>query len=180
MVKEHFLKKINEAIIKNTTKYETLQTFNRRRGVQKYWKVHFISFGHLLMVWLNSEQQMERSLHMSKRITASIIAATILILALVVQLIGTVFTGEEAENEAMGLFASNEKLEEKVVERGSGSKRIVELNLEGAIIDNPGTNPNPFGGGGYQHDRFMNKLEAIKEDASIKGVHLYEIGRAHV
>ncbi|WLR46653.1 signal peptide peptidase SppA [Halobacillus litoralis] len=110
---------------------------------------------------------------MSKRITASIIAATILILALVVQLIGTVFTGEEAENEAMGLFAGNENLEEKVVERGSGSKRIVELNLEGAIIDNPSTNPNPFGGGGYQHDRFMKKLEAIKEDASIKGVHLY-------
>ncbi|WP_406944085.1 signal peptide peptidase SppA [Halobacillus sp. SY10] len=110
---------------------------------------------------------------MSKRITASIIAATILILALVVQLIGTVFTGDEAENETMGLFASNEKLEEKVVERGTGSKRIVELNLEGAIIDNPGTNPNPFGGGGYQHDRFMKKLEAIKEDASIKGVHLY-------
>ncbi|MGR9049820.1 signal peptide peptidase SppA [Halobacillus faecis] len=110
---------------------------------------------------------------MSKRITASIIAATILILALVVQLIGTVFTGEEAENEAMGLFASSENLEEKVVERGSGSKRIVELNLEGAIIDNPSTNPNPFGGGGYQHDRFMKKLEAIKKDASIKGIHLY-------
>ncbi|MYL48362.1 signal peptide peptidase SppA [Halobacillus litoralis] len=110
---------------------------------------------------------------MSKRITASIIAATILILALVVQLIGTVFTGEEAENETMGLFASNENLEEKVVERGSGSKRIVELNLEGAIIDNPSTNPNPFGGGGYQHDRFMKKLEAIKKDTSIKGVHLY-------
>ncbi|MYL71826.1 signal peptide peptidase SppA [Halobacillus litoralis] len=110
---------------------------------------------------------------MSKRITASIIAATILILALVVQLIGTVFTGEEAENEAMGLFSSSENLEEKIVERGSGSKRIVELNLEGAIIDNPSTNPNPFGGGGYQHDRFMKKLEAIKEDNSIKGIHLY-------
>ncbi|GEN54880.1 signal peptide peptidase SppA [Halobacillus faecis] len=110
---------------------------------------------------------------MSKRITASIIAATILVLALVVQLIGTVFTGEEAENETMGLFAGSENLEEKVVDRGSGSKRIVELNLEGAIIDNPSTNPNPFGGGGYQHDRFMKKLEAIKEDGSIKGVHLY-------
>ncbi|SFK03191.1 protease-4 [Halobacillus dabanensis] len=110
---------------------------------------------------------------MSKRITASIIAASILIIALAFQLVGFFMNNDDAENETMGLFANNDQLEEKVVERGSGNNRIVELKLEGAIIDNPGTNPNPFGGGGYQHDRFLKKLETIKEDASIKGVHLY-------
>lgn len=110
---------------------------------------------------------------MSKRITASIIAASILIIALAFQLVGFFMNNDEAENETMGLFANNDQLEEKVVERGSGNNRIVELKLEGAIIDNPSTNPNPFGGGGYQHDRFLKKLETIKEDASIKGVHLF-------
>ncbi|SEH83033.1 signal peptide peptidase A. Serine peptidase. MEROPS family S49 [Halobacillus karajensis] len=110
---------------------------------------------------------------MSKRIIASIIAASILIIALSFQLVGSFIEGDEDETDAMGLFSNSEKLEEKVVERGSSNKRIVELSLEGAIIDNPSTNPNPFGGGGYQHDRFLKKLETIKEDASIKGVHLY-------
>lgn len=110
---------------------------------------------------------------MSKRITASIIAASILIIALAFQLVGFFMNNDEAENETMGLFANSDQLEEKVVERGSGNNRIVELNLEGAIIDNPSTNPNPFGGGGYRHDRFLKKLDTIKEDASIKGVHLF-------
>ncbi|MGP4060190.1 signal peptide peptidase SppA [Halobacillus sp. H74] len=111
---------------------------------------------------------------MNKRIGASIIAACILIVAIAFQLIGFFTTsGEESDNDAMALFSNSEKLEEKVVERGSGGNRIAQLNLEGTIIDNPGTNPNPFGGGGYQHDRFMKKLEAIKKDDSIKGLHLY-------
>jgi protease IV len=110
---------------------------------------------------------------MSKRITASIIAASILIIALAFQLVGFFMNNDEAKSETMGLFANSNQLEEKVVEQGSGNKRIVELSLEGTIIDNPGTNPNPFGGGGYQHDRFLKKLETIKEDASIKGVHLF-------
>lgn len=110
---------------------------------------------------------------MNKRIAASIIAGCILIIALSIQLVGLFINDEQSENDTMGLFANNEKLEEKMVERGSGNNRIVELSLEGAIIDNPSTNTNPFGGGGYQHDRFLKKLETIKDDNTIKGVHLF-------
>lgn len=110
---------------------------------------------------------------MNKRMGASIIAASILIIALAFQLVGFFTSDNEGENEAMSLFSNNEKLEERVVERGSGNNRIVQLSLEGAIMDNPNSNPNPFGGGGYQHDRFLKKLDTIKDDNSIKGVHLY-------
>ncbi|WP_226579580.1 signal peptide peptidase SppA [Halobacillus litoralis] len=110
---------------------------------------------------------------MNKRITASVIAAAILIVAIVFQAAGSFISNEEDENNAMSIFSNSEKLEEKVVEKGSGSNRIVELNLEGTIMDSPSTNTNPFSSAGYQHDRFMKKLEAIKNDPSIKGIHLY-------
>ncbi|MCA1022757.1 signal peptide peptidase SppA [Halobacillus litoralis] len=111
---------------------------------------------------------------MTKRITAAVIAGALLIVAIAVQAAGAFLSQEDEEkNGAMSLFSSSEKLEEKVVEQGAASNRIVEINLEGTIMDSPGSNTNPFSGGGYQHDRFMKKLEQIKNDPTIKGVHLY-------
>ncbi|UOR13759.1 signal peptide peptidase SppA [Halobacillus amylolyticus] len=109
---------------------------------------------------------------MNKRIVASIIAASILLIAIAFQSIGFFMNKSFSENTA-SMLPSNQKLEEKVIERGSATKRIAQINLEGTIMNNPGSNPNPFGGGGYQHEQFIERLETIKEDNTIKGVLLY-------
>ncbi|MGP4074272.1 signal peptide peptidase SppA [Halobacillus sp. K22] len=109
---------------------------------------------------------------MNKRLGASIIAGGILLIAIVFQAINVFTTDEDSENMA-SMFSGNEKPQEKIIEQGSASKRIAQINLEGTIMNNPGSNPNPFGGGGYQHEQFLKKLETIKEDPSIKGVLLH-------
>lgn len=58
---------------------------------------------------------------------------------------------------------------ETVLEEGNLSKRIAVLTVDGVIQDNGGTNPL-FGAVGYDHQFFMNQLEMIKEDDSIKAV----------
>ncbi|SFF55543.1 protease-4 [Halobacillus alkaliphilus] len=109
---------------------------------------------------------------MNKRVGASIIACGILLIAIVFQVINVFTTDEDSENMA-SMFSGSEKPQEKIIEQGSASKRIVQINLEGTIMNNPGSNPNPFSGSGYQHEQFLKKLETIKEDPSIKGVLLH-------
>lgn len=58
---------------------------------------------------------------------------------------------------------------ETVLEEGNLSKRIAVLTVDGVIQDTGGANPL-FGSVGYDHQFFMNQLEMIKEDESIKAV----------
>ncbi|UOQ92109.1 signal peptide peptidase SppA [Halobacillus shinanisalinarum] len=109
---------------------------------------------------------------MNKRIVASIIAASILLIAIAFQSIGFFMNESFSENKA-SMLPGGQQPEEKIIERGSATKRIAQISLEGTIMNNPGSNPNPLGGGGYQHEQFIEKLETIKEDNSIKGVLLY-------
>ncbi|MFD1863823.1 signal peptide peptidase SppA [Planococcus chinensis] len=63
------------------------------------------------------------------------------------------------------------ELAETVIEPGDMNKRIAVLNVEGAIQDT-GEAASFFGTTGYNHDLFMEQLEKIKEDDTVKAVML--------
>ncbi|MGI8316266.1 signal peptide peptidase SppA [Halobacillus mangrovi] len=109
---------------------------------------------------------------MNKRITASIIAGTILIIAIVFQSVNF-FLSDNFSESSQSMFSGNQQLSEKVIENGTASNRIVRVNIEGTIVNTPGSNSNPFSGSGYQHEHVMKQLDKIIEDSSIKGVLLY-------
>ncbi len=115
---------------------------------------------------------LERGLHMNKRIVASIIAASILLIAIAFQSV-SFFMNQSISENTTSMFSVSQKPEEQIIEQGSTANRIVQLEVNGTIINNPGSGSNPFGSGGYQHEQFLKKLEAIKKDDSIKGVLLY-------
>lgn len=108
---------------------------------------------------------------MNKRIAASIIAATVLLLGISFNLVGTFFSGQMEDSTKM--FSADQTPEERIVENGSSANRIARINVEGPIVSSPTSGSNPFNSGGYQHELMMKKLEAIKEDSSVKGVLLY-------
>ncbi|WP_079479868.1 signal peptide peptidase SppA [Halobacillus salinus] len=108
---------------------------------------------------------------MNKRIAASLIAAAVLVIGIVFSLVGTFFGSQM--DDSTSVFASNQAPEEKIVENGSQSNRIARVNIEGPIVSSPTSGSNPFNSGGYQHELMIKKLEAIKEDSSIKAVLLY-------
>lgn len=58
---------------------------------------------------------------------------------------------------------------ENVLEDGSPSNRIAVLTVDG-IIQDTGSANSLFGSTGYNHQFFMDQLEMIKSDGSIKGV----------
>jgi protease-4 len=109
---------------------------------------------------------------LSKRVTASIIAASILVIAIAFQSINFFFGNDFSEN-SQSMFSGNQQLGEKVIEDGSATNRIVRVNIEGTIMNTPGSNTNPFSGSGYQHEHVMKQLDKIKKDSSIAGVLLY-------
>ncbi|MYL36079.1 signal peptide peptidase SppA [Pontibacillus yanchengensis] len=107
---------------------------------------------------------------MSKRIVAILIAAALLIFAILTQSIGLVMSDSFSESRS-NMLAGDETPKEKVVERGSAQKRIARISVEGTILSGQGT--NPFNDAGYNHERLLDQLEAIKKDNTIKGVLLY-------
>ncbi|ARI77165.1 signal peptide peptidase SppA [Halobacillus mangrovi] len=109
---------------------------------------------------------------MNKRITASIIAGTLLIIAIVFQSVNF-FISDNFSESSQSMFSGNQQLSEKVIENGNSSNRIVRVNIEGTIMNTPGSNSNPFSGSGYQHEHVMKQMDKIIEDPSIKGVLLY-------
>ncbi|MBH0229680.1 signal peptide peptidase SppA [Halobacillus yeomjeoni] len=110
---------------------------------------------------------------MTKRIVAIIIAAALLLVALTFQSINFFINQDFSENNPAKMFSGKQQLGEKVIEEGSEMSRIARINIEGAIINTPGSSSNPFGGGGYQHDHIMKQLQQVKEDNTIKALLLY-------
>ncbi|RWZ60189.1 signal peptide peptidase SppA [Halobacillus fulvus] len=108
---------------------------------------------------------------MNKRVAASIIAAVILVIGIAFNAVGF-FLNQNFEDTA-GMFSETRTPEERVLEDGSATNRIAKVSVEGAIMSSPNSGSNPFNSGGYQHEKMMEKLEAIKNDSSIKGVLLY-------
>ncbi|MFC4409788.1 signal peptide peptidase SppA [Chungangia koreensis] len=67
------------------------------------------------------------------------------------------------------MMATSNTASEYVVEDGSVSDRIAVLTVDGVIQDT-GQATSLFATAGYNHQFFMDQLEMIKEDNSIKGV----------
>lgn len=108
---------------------------------------------------------------MTKRIVASLIAIAVLVLGIVFNFVGS-FIGDQMNNSTQ-MMTANDKPDERIMENGSPTNRIARINIEGAIMSSPNSGSNPFNSGGYQHEQMIKKLEAIKEDNSVKAVLLY-------
>ncbi|KGX87363.1 signal peptide peptidase SppA [Pontibacillus litoralis] len=102
---------------------------------------------------------------MKKRMIALVIAASILFVGIIFQAVG-LFMTENFTQSTTSMLGVNEPAE-KVVENGDLTNRIAMIDVDGTIMN---TAASPFGGAGYQHEQFLEELETIKEDASIKGV----------
>jgi protease IV len=56
-----------------------------------------------------------------------------------------------------------------VIDEGDAQKRIAVLEVEGVIQDTGGAN-SLFESPGYNHELFMDKLDAVQKDKSVKGI----------
>lgn len=107
----------------------------------------------------------------TKRWVALVVAAAILVISLLVNSVYTMFQSNLASNFEEIMATETSQFDETVIEQGSSSSRIVVLEVEGAIQDTGEAN-SFLGAAGYNHEFFMEQLEQIKEDDSIKAVML--------
>ncbi|GAA0439867.1 signal peptide peptidase SppA [Lentibacillus halophilus] len=99
----------------------------------------------------------------NKRWLALGIAAILLVLSLGFRFMSSLFT---TDVESM-LETTQKKYQEEVIEKGSGNKiAILELN---GVIQNTSTS-SLLNSSGYNHERFLEKLEHAGKDESVDGV----------
>lgn len=105
-----------------------------------------------------------------KRWVAVGIAAGLLLLSGVSDRLSTKPADTEKQmNEINKLLYGTDKLEEKVIEKGSASKKIVKLSVDGTIM-NTGESGLLATGTGYNHQAFLKQLATIEEDPTVKGI----------
>ncbi len=68
-----------------------------------------------------------------------------------------------------GKFGKMDEITEEVLEVGDKTNRILVLDLDGAIMDTS-ANQNPFAPIGYNHKAFLEELDKVLEDDSIKAI----------
>ncbi|WKA52315.1 signal peptide peptidase SppA [Planococcus liqunii] len=107
----------------------------------------------------------------TKRWIALIAAAAILVISLVINSAFAIFQSTLGTSMDEFLAVSEATVSEQIVEDGDFDKRIAVLNVEGTIQDT-GEAASLLGGTGYNHDLFMEQLEQVKNDDSIKAVML--------
>ncbi|WP_181348583.1 signal peptide peptidase SppA [Thalassobacillus sp. CUG 92003] len=107
---------------------------------------------------------------MKKRLIAVAIAATLLVISILMQSI-SFLTSDTFKETSSGMFSDEQGPKEEVIENGSSASRIAKVNVEGTIMSNQGS--NPFGSQGYNHSSMMEQLDEIKKDDTIEGVLLY-------
>lgn len=76
-------------------------------------------------------------------------------------------TTESASDSLLGLLGTT-TLEESLLKAGDSSKRIVVLSVEGTIL--AGQSSSLTGDTGYDHDGFLQQLEQVLVDDTIKGI----------
>ncbi|MDZ5712476.1 signal peptide peptidase SppA [Jeotgalibacillus haloalkalitolerans] len=72
-------------------------------------------------------------------------------------------------DEMFASFETTGGLSEEVIESGSTTDRIAVIDLNGTIQDT-GETGGLLGAAGYNHSHFMDQLNQVKEDGTIKGV----------
>ncbi|MCU9614215.1 signal peptide peptidase SppA [Caldibacillus lycopersici] len=103
-----------------------------------------------------------------KRWAALGIAAAVLLVSVVVSAFSSFFLGN-GKNSLTALMDSDLPFSEEIVEDGDLQRKIVVLELNGTIQDT-GDSDALFSAGGYNHQLFMEKLNAIKDDRTVRGL----------
>lgn len=105
----------------------------------------------------------------SKRWIAIVAAVALLGISIVINSAFALFQSNVGTglDELMG--ATDTAFSENVIEAGNAAKRIAVLNVDGVIQDT-GEAASLFGAAGYNHESFMEQLEQVKEDNTIKAV----------
>lgn len=67
-------------------------------------------------------------------------------------------------------FASSSEFSEEIIEEGSSPNKILVLNVNGVIQDTGEDVASFFSTAGYQHQTFLDMVEAAGEDKNVKGV----------
>lgn len=108
----------------------------------------------------------------TKRWVALIIAAAVLGISLVINSVFAIFKSDFNRSlEEIATSSVYAELSETVVEEGDGSSRIAVLTVDGTIQDT-GEASSLLGSSGYNHELFMQQLNQVKEDDSVKAVML--------
>lgn len=104
-----------------------------------------------------------------KRWAALGIAAGLFLVSILMNFL-SVFAFKGAENDFSSIFdAAEAPFTEEVVKDGSATKKIAILEVDGVIQDT-GEAESFFQNGGYNHKSFMEKLNYVKDDDSVKGI----------
>ncbi|WP_413487788.1 signal peptide peptidase SppA [Carnobacterium divergens] len=110
---------------------------------------------------------------MNKKRWIAVVSATILFVASIVATGVMEISKKNASstnsiNELSSMFGGTDPLSENVIESGKANQRIVLLTIEGTILSNGAS--GLFNTASYDHQLFMNELQSIEADDSIKGI----------
>jgi protease IV len=105
----------------------------------------------------------------AKRWIALAIAAGLFFVSVVVNFATSALTGDfnKAFDEVLG--GTEQAFGEEIIEDGNMQKRIAVLEVNGVIQDT-GDAASMFQSPGYNHEQFMEKLDTVQEDDSVKGI----------
>ncbi|MFD1708484.1 signal peptide peptidase SppA [Siminovitchia sediminis] len=103
-----------------------------------------------------------------KRWAALGIAAGVFIISVIINMASAMVFGDFTKVFEENMMGS-QKFKEEVVESGNPLERIAVLEVDGVIQDT-GNEPPYFSSPGYSHRNFMEQLDQIKEDNSVKGI----------
>ena len=104
-----------------------------------------------------------------KRWAALGIAGVIFAFSIITSLVSIAFTTDVEELFGQFLGEGKAPYVEEYIEDGNIAKKIAVLEVSGTIQDT-GDADSLFSAAGYNHTSFMEKLDYIKEDPSVKGV----------
>ncbi|MCM3704819.1 MULTISPECIES: signal peptide peptidase SppA [Cytobacillus] len=104
-----------------------------------------------------------------KRWAALGIAAGLFVFSVVLNFV-TAFAFTDIESSVNELFAGgNEAFSEEIIEEGNAQKKIAVLDVNGVIQDT-GDASSLFASPGYNHKAFMDNLDYVKEDSTVKAI----------
>lgn len=105
----------------------------------------------------------------TKRWIALVAAAVVLGISLVINSAFAFLQSGFGEGVDELMATTQSSMSEVVIEDGDFDNRVAVLNVDGVIQDTGEASPL-FGAAGYNHSFFMEQLESVKEDPSVKAV----------
>ncbi|WEZ09264.1 signal peptide peptidase SppA [Priestia flexa] len=106
----------------------------------------------------------------TKRWVALAIAVGVFIISILVNTVSTFIFASDEETGVSGFFGgSASELTEMVIEEGASLNKIAVLEVNGTIQDT-GDSTSVFSQGGYNHELFLEQLDAAKDDDMVKGI----------